>query len=335
MHPFRKARSNPTAPVAGRGPMAEPALGYELVDFTRQPVNLYATELTYCEPHWHEATELIFVLRGSFELLMQNRPTSLRRGGMVFVRADDLHTMHAREDASILLAIQFAPALDKIWGPRSDRDPSVVIERLCPDEPQHRALIDSLADLVDYVFHNEPVFGDYGLLRRVFAVLEMIKLAASALARPEALPAQSSTSDRQVEIAKRAIAYASEHYLDDIKLIDVAESMGVSYHHLSHTFKAVSSFSFREYLTLLRVNKARELLRDETLNITRISSGSGFSEHKHLDAAFKKYFATTPTQYRKRYMNQLLVNRDAASDGVNRLLPPEEVERLLSAFVAS
>ena len=77
---------------------------------------------------------------------------------------------------------------------------------------------------------------------------------------------------------------------------------------------------------MLRVNTARELLRDETLNITRISSSSGFSEHKHLDAAFKKYFATTPTQYRKKYLNQLLVNREAATDGANRLLTPPEVE---------
>jgi AraC-like DNA-binding protein/mannose-6-phosphate isomerase-like protein (cupin superfamily) len=335
MHPFKNAHSNPAAVAAGRAAVAEPALGYEFVDFSRQPLNLYATELTYCEPHWHEATELMFVLRGSFEVLTQNRPVSLGKGGMVFVRADDLHTLHARQDGSILLAMQFAPALDKIWGPRSDRDPSAVIDCLRPSESEHGALLGALGELVDYVFHSEPVFGDYGLLRRVFAVLERVKLVASASSRPEEMPSLGAGSDRQVDIAKRAIAYAREHYLEDIRLLDVAESMGISYHHLSHTFKAISGFSFREYLTLLRVNKARELLRDETRNITRISSGSGFSEHKHLDAAFKKYFATTPTQYRKRYMNQLLVNGETASDGVNRLLPPEEIETLLRVFSES
>jgi len=59
MRPFRHARSSPVLPPNGHRAVAEPALGYEVVDFNQQPVNLYVTELTYCEPHWHEAAELI------------------------------------------------------------------------------------------------------------------------------------------------------------------------------------------------------------------------------------------------------------------------------------
>ena len=330
MRPFRHAHSSSQGAAERRGGIAEPALGYELVDFNQQPINLYVTELTYCEPHWHEAAELIIVLSGSFEVLLRNRSLRLKKGGMVFVQGDDLHTVHPREDRSVLLGVQFSPTLHMVCG--AGRDPSMVLEELRRQEPSHRDLLAALADLARHVFHHEPVFGDYSLLKRVFALLEMVRLVSASSATLEDTEKSTAGGDRQMEITKRAIAYANDHYLEDIKLLDVADAMGVSYHHLSHTFKAVSGFSFREYLTLLRVNKARELLRDETLNITRISSSSGFSEHKHLDAAFKKYFATTPTQYRKKYMNQLLVCREAASDGVNRLLKPAEVEAFLQEF---
>jgi len=330
MRPFRHARPSPASPSNGRRAVAEPALGYEMVDFNQQPINLYVTELTYCEPHWHEAAELIIVLSGSFEVLLRNRSLRLKAGGMVFVQGDDLHTVHPREDRSVLLGVQFSPALHMVCG--AGRQPSLVLEELRPREPAHRDFFAAVADLARHVFHHEPVFGDYSLLRRVFALLEAVQLVSDSSVALDDTEKASSSRERPMEIAKRAIAYANEHYLEDIKLLDVAETMGVSYHHLSHTFKAVSGFSFREYVTLLRVNKAREMLRDESLNITQISSGSGFSEHKHLDAAFKKYFATTPTQYRKKYMNQLLVFRDAASDGVNRLLTPSEVESFLQEF---
>jgi AraC-like DNA-binding protein len=326
MRPFRHAHSNPPT----RGAVAAPALGYELVDFNQQPINLYVTELTYCEPHWHEAAELIIVLSGSFEVLLRNRSLRLKKSGMVFVQGDDLHTVHPREDHSVLMGVQFSPTLHAVCG--AGRDPSAVLDELQPHDPAQRNLLVAVADLARYVLHHEPVFGDYSLLKRVFALLEMVGVVSAAHAPLEDTGKSSGTGDRQVEITKRAIAYANDHYLENIKLLDVSDAMSVSYHHLSHTFKAVSGFSFREYLTLLRVNKARELLRDETLNITRISSCSGFSEHKHLDAAFKKYFATTPTQYRKKYMNQLLVCRDAASDGVNRLLSTSEVEGFLREF---
>jgi len=329
MRPFRHAHTNPPGANPTHGTVAQPALGYELVDFNQQPINLYVTELTYCEPHWHEAAELILVLSGSFEVLLRNRSLRLKKGGMVFVQGDDLHTVHPREDCSVLMGVQFSPTLALVCG--AGRDPSAVLDELHPQEPMHRDLLAAVADLARYVLHHQPVFGDYSLLKRVFALLEMVRLVAAPHVTLEDAE-KSAGGDRQTEITKQAIAYANEHYLEDIKLLDVADSMGVSYHHLSHTFKAVSGFSFREYLTLLRVNKARELLRDESLNITRISSSSGFSEHKHLDAAFKKYFATTPTQYRKKYLNQLLVCREAASDGVNRLLNPAEVESFLREF---
>ena len=330
MRPFRHAHSNPPVATARLGGVAEPALGYELVDFNQQPINLYVTELTYCEPHWHEAAELVIVLSGSFEVLLRNRSLRLKKGGMVFVQGDDLHTVHPREDRSVLMGVQFSPTLHGVCG--AGRDPSAVLDEIRPQEPAHRDLLIAVADLGRYVLHHEPVFGDYSLLKRVFALLEQVRRVSATSITLEDTEKSAAGGDRQMEITKRAIAYANDHYLQDIKLLDVADAMGVSYHHLSHTFKAVSGFSFREYLTLLRVNKARELLRDDTLNITRISSSSGFSEHKHLDAAFKKYFATTPTQYRKKYMNQLLVCREAASDGVNRLLDPSEVEAFLQEF---
>jgi len=330
MRPFRNVHAGPAGLSPRPDAVAAPALGYELVDFNQQPINLYVTELTYCEPHWHEAAELIIVLSGSFEVLLRNRSLHLKKGGLVFVQSDDLHTVHPREDHSVLMGVQFSPTLHGVCG--AGRDPSAVLDALSRSEPAHRDLLAAVCDLARHVFHHEPVFGDYSLLKRVFALLETVRVVSASSAILPDTEKSAGSGDRQMEITKRAIAYANDHYLEDIKLLDVAESMGVSYHHLSHTFKAVSGFSFREYLTLLRVNKARELLRDETLNITRISSSSGFSEHKHLDAAFKKYFATTPTQYRKKYMTQLLVYREAASDGVNRLLTPAEVEPFLQEF---
>jgi hypothetical protein len=65
------------------------------------------------------------------EVLLGNRSLRLKKDGMVFVQADDLHTVHARDDRSVLLAVQFSPALHTVCGARSGRDPSVVIEARC------------------------------------------------------------------------------------------------------------------------------------------------------------------------------------------------------------
>ena len=52
-------------------------------------------------------------------------------------------------------------------------------------------------------------------------------------------PTPDTEENEYKEEHYRRIAYANDHYLEDIKLLDVAEAMGVSYHHLSHTFAIV------------------------------------------------------------------------------------------------
>ncbi|STW30000.1 two-component response regulator [Klebsiella michiganensis] len=68
----------------------------------------------------------------------------------------------------------------------------------------------------------------------------------------------------------------------------------MSYSWFSRLFKKVSRYNFKEYLTLVRLNKARTLLRDTRTPITEISHSCGFQEHKYLIAAFNKYCGVTP-----------------------------------------
>ncbi len=78
----------------------------------------------------------------------------------------------------------------------------------------------------------------------------------------------------------------------------------MSYSWFSRLFKRVSRYNFKEYLTLVRLNKARNLLRDTRTPITEISHSCGFQEHKYLIAAFNKYCGLTPTEYRKRFVSR-------------------------------
>ncbi|WP_246168022.1 helix-turn-helix transcriptional regulator [Serratia rhizosphaerae] len=85
----------------------------------------------------------------------------------------------------------------------------------------------------------------------------------------------------------------------------VADNAGVSYHHFSRTFKKISGYNFKEYLTMVRINKAKLLLKDTNIPITDISYTCGFSGHKQLIFAFNKYCRMTPTEFRKSYLTAI------------------------------
>lgn len=89
----------------------------------------------------------------------------------------------------------------------------------------------------------------------------------------------------------------------------------MSYSWFSRLFKKVSRYNFKEYLTLVRLNKARTLLRDTRTPITEISHSCGFQEHKYLIAAFNKYCGVTPTEYRKRFVSRQNMRESELAQG--------------------
>lgn len=62
------------------------------------------------------------------------------------------------------------------------------------------------------------------------------------------------------------------------------------------------------YVTELRINKAKELLKDDTMKIGEISASVGFNDMRYFAKIFKKYMGVTPSDYRniseKLYKNE-------------------------------
>jgi two-component system response regulator YesN len=63
-------------------------------------------------------------------------------------------------------------------------------------------------------------------------------------------------------------------------------------------FKQAAGETFVDYLTHLRIHKARLLLRDENLSIAEISNLVGFADQSYFDKRFKEHFGKSPREYR-------------------------------------
>ena len=83
--------------------------GYELIAFDAEKLNVFAAEVRYCEPHWHPAPELITVLHGGFTLAVGQREWQLRAGDMLYINAEEVHSLSAEMPGSQLVTVQFSP----------------------------------------------------------------------------------------------------------------------------------------------------------------------------------------------------------------------------------
>ena len=99
-------------------------------------------------------------------------------------------------------------------------------------------------------------------------------------------------------LLKNAVEYLKTHFAESITLNDVAEKLYVSTYYLSRMFKKETNQNFVDYLNELRIEKAKELLKDVRFKTYEIADAVGISDAHYFSKIFKKYAGITPTEFR-------------------------------------
>ena len=111
------------------------------------------------------------------------------------------------------------------------------------------------------------------------------------------------------EVAKRgshrALVVLAQHYIDGhydeptLSLEGVAASANISPGYLSRLLKLETGFSFVEYLTRVRINKALQMMNDPAVKVYEVAEAVGYQSQHYFSRAFKRVFGRPPVEYRK------------------------------------
>jgi len=101
-------------------------------------------------------------------------------------------------------------------------------------------------------------------------------------------------------IVRRAKDYVAHHESDPIKLAQIARSLNISTFHFCRTFKRSTGLTFVEYMSRVRIEKAKSLLRRSDLRVSEIAYEVGFQSITHFNRVFRKLVGHSPTEFRSR-----------------------------------
>ena len=102
-----------------------------------------------------------------------------------------------------------------------------------------------------------------------------------------------------------AIEYMKKNLGQSINIDLIAKNVYLSRSTFIRYFKSVTGFSPLTYLTLLRVKRAKQLLKNTDLTITYIANDCGFFDSSHFEKVFLKHLGVTPSAYRNKYTKSL------------------------------
>lgn len=113
----------------------------------------------------------------------------------------------------------------------------------------------------------------------------------------------TNISNKAEESSNDAIAasksYIEANFTKNITLEDVSREVNISSYYLSRIFKEGTGENFIDYVTKLRIEKAKELLSTTQYSMKEICSICGYSDPNYFSKSFKKNVGVTPTEYRE------------------------------------
>ncbi|CAH0343909.1 helix-turn-helix domain-containing protein [Bacillus sp. CECT 9360] len=98
-----------------------------------------------------------------------------------------------------------------------------------------------------------------------------------------------------------AIQYIQLNYGEALTLKSISNKVYLSPSYFSRLFKEETGMTFVEYVTFVRVQKAKGMLRLSSLPIEVIANNTGFANSSYFATAFKKLVGKTPTEYREQF----------------------------------
>ena len=102
-------------------------------------------------------------------------------------------------------------------------------------------------------------------------------------------------------ILDNSINFLEKYYYKDLSLTEVANVCNMSDSYFSRKFKEKFNINFSTYLLNIRLEKAKELLKEKNLNIENISEMVGFKDSSYFSKSFKQKYGMAPHYYRDNF----------------------------------
>lgn len=246
---------------------------------------------------WHREPELIYVIKGSAESVVNGEEQTLTAGEFIMLNSEDVHLVRPvkGESCSLLFVIfsleyikQFKRAVDGILFDIDSADG--IREKIA-------LLLDELTQTI-----NNP--SDYKSMLQIACVNRIYYLILEHCACYRRFSASIKAPKRDFSHAKTAISYINENYSREITLDEISSIVNLSPSYFSKYFKKVTRVSFSEYLANLRLEKAINDMLENNTSVSAASLRNGFANVKSFITQCKKVYNCTPAQHKKKLLQK-------------------------------
>ena len=249
------------------------------------------------ETHDHSAVEILLTLEGMVTYTIEDKIYQVRKGEILIVPPDTLHSLSMGEGSSRYL---FLFESDAIMAMRDLKAMASYFHKpfhLRDGSDAHVRIRELLLRAREAYEKREMMWNTmcYSCILRVYATLGQRYLSGI---KPRT---GDNMRNMDSEGINAVMTYINNHYREELSLEDVARFAGFSRYYFSRSFKRQTGYSFKDYLCQKRLQVAMDLLIRTNRSMRDVAIESGFGSVATFNRVFREKKGCTPTQYRAIY----------------------------------
>lgn len=248
--------------------------------------------------HWHSYFEITVVKEGKGNYFVNGQEYAMEEDDIIIFNNVEPHGWKLLSGDMKLIVMVFSPEF--------------VAEKLSLfDEGYLKPFIERGSNFKNRIGHEERVNPEIrGIIDEIYRESEERKEGYHLMIKADVLRIltmliracqNENSSDMMLPEKKKAMArlehafeYIDAHYSEKITLEEVAASVYMSANYFSSYFRKITNMRFSEYLTRIRINHARELLRKPGSNVTEVAMECGFRNISNFYRLYKKQVGVSP-----------------------------------------
>lgn len=247
--------------------------------------------------HWHRELEIVYIIKGALDVNLNGDIFTVRDDELYFVNSQEIHKTDTPENIEenyyivILLSYDFL----KSYYPNLDN----IVFNLQHNESAQIKIKNVIKEMIPLA-ENPPEYAELsmlGLLAQIYRTLLTDCIESK-------LGSVTNTNLPNNSYAKKAIEYIENHYKDDITLSTISAYIGLTPTYFANAFKKITNTSFMHFLNVVRLDKALSDMIRNDVSAKEAAENNGFSNVKSMISYCKKAYGCTPSEYKKRIIEE-------------------------------
>lgn len=252
---------------------------------------------TGLKPHSHNYFHYIYILKGRGKISIADKEFMVVSDDFLLTGINVPHSLLALSEEGLnVIEIKF-----------NIMDPELKNMMLIPQfrlNMENTGIRGKLESMVREGMNKDAFFKE--IICAKFAQVLLVTLRESLRSADEKKEVHDvDDEENKYGVLKDVLEYINSNFSEDLNLDFLAKSARMSKYHFIRTFKSICGLTPIQYISNLRISKARELMLYSDLNVTQIAEKSGFNDARYFSQVFKNKEGITPFRYLKTYRRNL------------------------------